>query len=254
MAEVLVDTDDKDEPPGLINIPDDELPAAPSTSAAAAPDSLLQWRMDEHVMLNGWTRMSQPFSAEQMAMIHATEMNHYINMLPMRHINDEAHADVQWQQMLQACSECVPEMESSCESDLDELLGLFRLHISESCLATAKKYTLWLHTRTYVQCQAICPDAVEGKLYLCEVLPDAEWVTAEGLINITFTKYRWAHIDNDTEHVFDLGIGTEVGKLRPVDQELSIEELNQLTAKPVEAEIDQLDVNSEQIPKLMIPE
>ncbi len=46
----------------------------------------------------------------------------------------------------------------------------------------------------------------------------------------------------------------EVGKLHPVEQELSIEELNQLTAEPVEAEIDQLDVNSEQIPKLTIPE
>ncbi len=55
VAEVLVDIDDEDEPPSLMNIPDDELPAAPSTSAAAAPDSLMQWRMDERVMLNDWT-------------------------------------------------------------------------------------------------------------------------------------------------------------------------------------------------------
>ncbi len=164
--------------------------------------------------------MSQPFSAEQMAMIHAMETDHYVNLFPMHCINDETHADMQWQHMFQARSKCVPEMESSCKSDSDELLGLFGLHISESCLVMAKKYTLWLHTRTYVQCQVICLNADEGELYLCEALPEAEWVTAEGLIDITFTKYRWAHIDNDTEHVFDLGIGTEVGKLCPVNQEL----------------------------------
>ncbi len=43
VAEVLVDTDDEDEPPGLIDIPDDELPTAPSTSAAATPDPFMQW-------------------------------------------------------------------------------------------------------------------------------------------------------------------------------------------------------------------
>ncbi len=43
VAEVLVDMDDEDEPPGLINIPDDELPAMPSTSAAAVPDPLTAW-------------------------------------------------------------------------------------------------------------------------------------------------------------------------------------------------------------------
>ncbi len=110
------------------------------------------------------------------------------------------------------------------------------------------------YTHTYVQCQVICPDAAESDLYLYEAMPELEWMTAKGLIDITFNKYRWAHIDNDTDEAFDLGIGTEVGKLQPVDQELSVEELNQLTAEPVEVEIDQLDVNSEQIPKLTIPE
>ncbi len=80
----------------------------------------------------------------------------------------------------------------------------------------------------------ICPDATESDLYLCEAMPEPEWVTAEGLIDVTFNKYRWAHIDNDTDEAFDLGIGTEVRKLCPVDQELSIEKLNQLTADPVE--------------------
>ncbi len=79
---------------------------------------------------------------------------------------------------------------------------------------------------------------------MCEALPETEWVTTEGLIDVTFTKYRWAHIDNDMENAFDLGVGTEVGKLHPVDQELPVEELNQLTAKPVEVEIDQLDVDN----------
>ncbi len=46
----------------------------------------------------------------------------------------------------------------------------------------------------------------------------------------------------------------EIGTLKQVDQELSVEELNQLTAVPVEVEVDELDVSSEAIPKLMIPE
>ncbi len=79
-------------------------------------------------------------------------------------------------------------------------------------------------------------------------------MTAEGLIDVTFNKYRRAHIDNDTDEVFDLGIGMEIGTLKPVDQELSVEKLNQLTVEPVEVEIDELDVSSEAILKLTIPE
>ncbi len=74
-------------------------------------------------------------------------------------------------------------------------------------------FTLWPHTRTYAQCQVICPDAGEGKLYLCKALPDLEWVTAEGLIDVSINQYRWAHIDNDMDQSFDLGIGMEVRKL-----------------------------------------
>ncbi len=106
--------------------------------------------------------------------------------------------------MFQSRDECVPETESDSElSDSDKLVGLFRLHALEPCLVMAKKYTLWPHTCTYVQCQVICPDAVEGELYLCEALPELDWVTAEGLINVTFTKSRWVHIDNAMDQVFD---------------------------------------------------
>ncbi len=51
-------------------------------------------------------------------------------------------------------------------------------------------------------------------------------MTAEGLIDVTFNKCRWAHIDNDADEAFDLGVGTEIGTLKQVDQELSVEELN----------------------------
>ncbi len=90
---------------------------------------------------------------------------------------------MQWQETFQSRGERVPETESGWESDWessdsDEPVGLFRLHCSELCLVMAKKYTLWPHTRTYVQCQVICPDAAESDLYLCEVMPEPEWVTA----------------------------------------------------------------------------
>ncbi len=53
------------------------------------------------------------------------------------------------------------EMEFDWEStDSDEPVGLFGLHSMEPCLVTAN---------------------------------------AEGLVDVTFNKYRWAHIDNDTD-------------------------------------------------------
>ncbi len=70
VADVLVDTGDEDEPPSLINILDDELPAAPSTSAMAAPAPLMAWMADEHAAPIGWTQMVTPFSSAQMASIH----------------------------------------------------------------------------------------------------------------------------------------------------------------------------------------
>ncbi len=80
-------------------------------------------------------------------------------------------------------------------------------------------------------------------------------MTAEGMIDVAFNKYRWVHIDNDTDDAFDLGIGMEIGMLKQVDQELSVEELNQLTVVPVEVEVDELDVSLESaILKLRIPE
>ncbi len=68
----------------------------------------------------------------------------------------------------------------------DELVGLLSLFRTEPCLIAAKKYTLWLHTHTYVQCTVVSPGGAENDLYLCEALPDPKWVTAEGLISITF--------------------------------------------------------------------
>ncbi len=72
----------------------------------------------------------------------------------------------------------------------------------------------------------VCPDAIEGDLYLCEALPDTEWITAEGVIEVTFTQHRWADVDNDMAHEFALGSGMEIGPLQPIDQELSVEDLN----------------------------
>ncbi len=46
----------------------------------------------------------------------------------------------------------------------------------------------------------------------------------------------------------------KIGMLKQVDQELSVQELNQLTAEPVQVEIDELDASSEAILKLTIPE
>ncbi len=94
--------------------------------------------------------------------------------------------------------------------DSDEPVGLFGLYSMEPCLVTAKKYILWPDMCTYIQCQLICPGGAENDLYLCEALPESKWVTAEGLIDVTFNKYRWAHIDNDMVEAFDLGIGMEV--------------------------------------------
>ncbi len=93
----------------------------------------------------------------------------------------------------------------------------------------------------------------EGNLCLCEALSDQDWITAEGLIEVTFANSRWVHIDNDTEHVFDLGARTEVATLEFVDQELSVEDLNQLTAEPVEADIIQVGIDSAEMLKLMVP-
>ncbi len=124
--------------------------------------------------------MCDLLSPEQMSLIHQMELAHHMNMCHnMRNLNSEVRADVQWQEKFQSRGECVPETESDWESDLessdsDELVGLFGLHTSELCLVTAKKFTLWPHTRTYVQCQVICPDAIESDLYLCEALPEPE--------------------------------------------------------------------------------
>ncbi len=108
----------------------------------------------------------------------------------MHNLNDEACANVNWQETFQSCGARMPETESSWESDWessdpDEPVGLFGLHVSDPCLVMTKKYTLWLHTHTYVQCQVICLDANEGDLYLCEALQDMDWVTAEGVIDVT---------------------------------------------------------------------
>ncbi len=100
----------------------------------------------------------------------------------------------------------------------------------------------------------VCPEGTENDLYLCEALPDLKWVPAEGFIDVMFSKYRWVHIDNNTDEAFDLEIGAEVAMLMPVAQELTVEELNQLTVEPVDVEMDELDVSSaEAILKLTVP-
>ncbi len=98
VAEVLVDTDDEDEPPGLEPAPDDEPQAMPLTSAAAIPSPLAVWRSHEHVAPLSWTRMCFPFSSEQMSLIHQMGMAHHVNMYPyMRCLTSEVRADLQWQ-------------------------------------------------------------------------------------------------------------------------------------------------------------
>ncbi len=172
-------------------------------------------------------------------------------------LNEATRTNVDWQAAHQSHDACAPETETDWQSDKessdsDEPVGLFALHVSKPCLAMTRKYTLWLHMRTYVECQVICPDASEGDLYLCKALPDKDWITAEGVTEVAFTKTRWAHVDNDMDDVFNLGVRTEIGTLAPVDQELSVEDLNQLTAEPVDADIEQLGVNSESILKLTV--
>ncbi len=90
VAEVLMDTDDEDEPPGLIHIPDNELQAVPSANAAVAPDLLTAWISSGHVALIGWPQMCQPFSSEQMALISQMEIVHHVNVYPyMCSLNSE---------------------------------------------------------------------------------------------------------------------------------------------------------------------
>ncbi len=197
--EVLAEDDD-DVPPSLEAILDDEQATATSTSAATTVTLLCTW-----ISASYSTRMASPFSRAQLAM----EMTNPINELATGNLNEEVRADVDWQAMFQSCDACAPEAETDWESDwessdVDELVGFFGLHVSESCLVTTRKCTLWPHTRTYVDFQVICPDANEGDLYLCKALPDKDWITAEGVIEVTFTNSRWAHIDNDTEHRTEL--------------------------------------------------
>ncbi len=215
MPEVQVDEDGDQGPPGLEAIPADEQATAPSTSAAATASPLCAWISTAYVMSNNSAGMACLFSPAQLASIHQTEMSQYINTVGVRNANNEVRADVNWQETLRSDAHmCEAESEES-STDSDETVGLFGLHVSELCLVTTRKCTLWPHTRTYIECQVICLDAKEGDLYLCETLPDLDWITAEGVIKATFTKQRWVHIDNDTENVFNLGAGTEVREVAP---------------------------------------
>ncbi len=152
VPEVLVDEDDDQGPPGLEAIPEDEQATAPSASAAATASPLMAWISSGHVTpLHG----TSPFSAAQMASIYQTEMSQYINTVGMRNPNNEAHADVNWQETFQPRGACAPEAESNWESDgnssdSDEPVGLFGLHVSELCLVMTRKYTMWPHMCTYV--------------------------------------------------------------------------------------------------------
>ncbi len=47
VAEMLVDTDDEDELPGLEPVPDDEPQATPTASAVAIPNQLTAWCYNE---------------------------------------------------------------------------------------------------------------------------------------------------------------------------------------------------------------
>ncbi len=198
VLEVLVNEDDVDEPPGLEPIPEDELQNAAALVTTSAPALLTAWVNDEQFTPMLWAWMCELLSPEQLSMIHRMELEHVCACPHLgQTLTSEVQMDVQWQETFQSHGERVPETEFDWElTDSDELVGLFRLQSTEPCLVTAKKYTLWPHTCTYGQCQVICPDAAENGLYLCEALAGPEWMTAEGLIDITFNKYRWAHIDN----------------------------------------------------------
>ncbi len=255
--EVLLQDDDPDEPPGLEAIPEEEQAAASSTGAAVTRTPLSVWLTESFPLFADVPSTS--FSPAQMADIHRTELTSTCLASGQPSLNDVARANADWHTISQSQHARVAREGAAYDldeasSDSDEPVGLFGLHVSEPCLLTVHKYTLWPHMRTYVQCQVECPGANEGDLFLCEALLDKDWVTAEGVIEIAFTKTRWAHIDNETDSAFDLGIGTAIGTLIAVDQELSVEDLNQLTAEPVQADIDQLDVDSESILKLTVPE
>ncbi len=70
----------------------------------------------------------------------------------------------------------------------------------------------------------------------------------EGLINVTFCKNRWVHIDNETDEVFTLEKGTEVTTVAPMEKELTVEELNQLTVEPIGVQMEELDISSDAQP------
>ncbi len=111
--------------------------------------------------------MALPFTPAQLASIHQTEMSQNTGTVGMCNVNNEARADVKWQETLQSAKR-VCEDESNWESDgsitdPDEPVGLFGLQASGPCLVMTRKYTLWPHTCTYVECQVICPDAQEGE-------------------------------------------------------------------------------------------
>ncbi len=202
-----------------------EVEADPDPAPGLVTDPIVEEETDEAPGLEectdevefetmSWNRMCDPMTPAQMALIHQTERVSDCTVKEQT-LTDAVHADNKWQEQFQLSNRSATETESDPElTKLNEPVGLFGLYGTEPCLVTGKKYTLWPHMHTYVQCTTICLGGAENGLYLCEALPKSKWVTAEGLIDITFNEYRWAHIDNNTDEAFDLGIGMEVGTLK----------------------------------------
>ncbi|MCP4539893.1 MAG: hypothetical protein GY832_22365, partial [Chloroflexi bacterium] len=188
VLEVVADQDDEDdEPPGLIPIPEEEwAAAAPSMGAAADRERLAAWYVAQQAECDQGSQ-SAPFSPEQLARIRRTELTNSLIAMGHGQLSEEVQVDDEWQTTFQSPKQEVSATDAECGSNTDSddpnaPIGLFGLHSSASCLVTTRKFTLWPHTRTYVECQVICPGATEGDLYLCEALLDKDWLTAEGLV------------------------------------------------------------------------
>ncbi len=113
-------------------------------------------------------RMCDPMMPMQMALIHQTEHMGACTANEQT-LMEAVRADDNWQKQLQSNSESASDAESDEELiETNEPVSLFGLFRMEPCLVAAKKYTLWLHMCTYVQCTMVCPGATENDLYLCE--------------------------------------------------------------------------------------
>ncbi len=140
ILEVAVD-EDLDQPPGLEPVPVDE----------AENDEVPNLEMGVDEVAFGpmiWTRMCDPLSLAQMALIHQRE---HMGAGPSmgQTLTNAVRKDAQWQEQFQASDRNVSETEADLDlTDLDESVGLFGLHSMEPCLVTAKSYSVATPTPT----------------------------------------------------------------------------------------------------------